>query len=325
MKRRHLLQTFGLGGTAALLGSGRALAVPPAPSAAANASVYRFNLGDFECAVISDGTTFFPARPSFGAAEVSDEEVRRVLADHSLPDDKVRFYFSVLLVHTGKELILIDSGAGKNFGDACGKIAAGLATLGYTPDQVTVVHLSHAHFDHFGGLVTTEGKPMFTNARHFVAAAEWDFWMGKEPDQSHSPYDASQRKLFIDQSRQVFETIGNQFSRYKEDTALPDGVIPVAAPGHTPGHCIYRVKSGGEELLHLSDTVTNFAVTFEKPDWPFIFDTEPKQAVATRRATLARVAAEKTRTFGNHLPFPGLGRVRADGNAFRWEAEPWVF
>lgn len=323
MNRRHF--TLGLGGAAAALGTGRVAAVAPPPGKIANASVYRFNLGDFECAVISDGTTFFPARPSFGTSEVPDSEVRKVLQDHSLPEDQVRFYFSVLLVHTGKELILIDSGAGKNFGDACGKISTGLATLGYSPEQVSVVHLSHAHFDHFGGLLTSEGKPMFSKAQHFVAAPEWDFWMGKDPDQSLSPYDAAQRKLFVDQAQELFETLGGQFVRYKQDTALPEGVLPMAAGGHTPGHSIYKVKSGDEELLHLSDTVTNFAVTFEKPDWPFIFDSNPKQAVATRKATLARAATEKTRSFGNHLPFPGLGRVRQEGTAFRWEAEPWVF
>lgn len=288
-----------------------------------NASVYRFDVGDFECAVISDGSTFFPSRPHFGTDAAQDEEVHALLTDHSLPTGEVRFYFNVLLVNTGKDLILIDSGAGKNFGDACGKIAGGLSLLGHTPEQISVVHLSHAHFDHFGGLLTADHKPAFPNALHLVSAPERDFWMSRQPDQSRAFYDEAQGKVFTAQAREIFE--GLEFTAYREGDALPEGVLPEIAPGHTPGHCTYRVRSKGQELLHLSDLVTNFAVSFDKPDWPFIFDCEPAQAVASRNTTLSRAAGQKTRAFGNHLPFPGLGRVRQEGPALRWEAEPWVF
>ncbi|QJE95079.1 MBL fold metallo-hydrolase [Luteolibacter luteus] len=309
----------------AALGSSDTNTGSPAPSAAAsNASVYRFEVGDFECAVISDGSTFFPSRPHFGTDAANDKEVHAILADHSLPLEQVRFYFNVLFVNTGRDLILIDSGAGKNFGDACGKIAAGLSMLGHTPEQINVVHLSHAHFDHFGGLLTSEGKPAFPNALHLVAKEERDFWMSKDPDQGQAFYDQAQGKIFVSQAREVFEAL--PFTTYRDGDALPGGVLPEAAPGHTPGHCIYRVRSRGEELLHLSDLVTNFAVSFDKPDWPFIFDCEPARAVASRKKILAQGSGSKIRAFGNHLPFPGLGRIRPEGPALlRWEAEPWVF
>lgn len=42
---------------------------------------------------------------------------------------------------------------------------------------------------------------------------------------------------------------------------------------------------------------------------------------ATRRAVFAQLAAEGTRVFGCHLPFPGLGRLIARGESIRWQAE----
>lgn len=63
------------------------------------------------------------------------------------------------------------------------------------------------------------------------------------------------------------------------------------------------------------------------PDWTVAFDTNEAQAAASRKQLLAKAAADRTRLFGYHLPFPGLGRVRADGRGqgggYEWLPEPW--
>ena len=56
---------------------------------------------------------------------------------------------------------------------------AGLAAAGYTPEQVTIVALSHLHRDHIGGLMEG-GGPTFPNARYVVNQVEYDFWVSAE-------------------------------------------------------------------------------------------------------------------------------------------------
>ena len=46
----------------------------------------------------------------------------------------------------------------------------------------------------------------------------------------------------------------------------------------------------------------------------------PDQAAATRRTLLDRLAADRSRLIGFHLPYPGLGRVERTGSAYRYVA-----
>ena len=101
------------------------------------------------------------------------------------------------------------------------------------------------------------------------------------------------------------------------DTLAP-GIKAVPAVGHTPGHTAYQVESKGERLLILGDAVHSHAVQFARPEVAIEFDSDKKQAVATRKKLFAWAAKEKLLVSGMHLPFPGLGHVRADGKAFAW-------
>ena len=84
------------------------------------------------------------------------------------------------LVNTGKQLILVDAGAGTWFGEgAFGRLAASLRSAGYRPEEVDLVLVTHLHSDHVGGLTTQDGKRVFPNADVYVAKAESDFWLSK--------------------------------------------------------------------------------------------------------------------------------------------------
>ncbi len=47
-------------------------------------------------------------------------------------------------------------------------------------------------------------------------------------------------------------------------------------------------------------------------------DQIPDVAVATRQQLLARAADEKIPVLVHHFPFPGLGRITRDGDAYRY-------
>ena len=335
--RRQLLHGLGLaGGAAALLPRGAALAqqaattapaAPPKPGAAPTPAVYRFGVGDFEATVISDGFLLAPAplQPTW-APQAKPEELDAVLRDAFLPTDRLEVAINVLLVRTGRETVLVDTGGGTLLGPMAGRLLAGLAAAGTRPEEITAVILTHADGDHIGGLLDAAGKPTFARAQHFVSAPEFDFWTAPNPDFSASRADAEMKKGAVANAQKHLLTLRDQFQRVEpgKPGALPDGFEGVLVPGHTPGHMPVRVRSGGQELLDFADTAHHAAIMLPHPDWTVAFDTNEPQAAASRRALLERAAADRARLFSYHLPFPGLGHVRADGRGgFQWVPEPW--
>ena len=93
----------------------------------------------------------------------------------------------------------------------------------------------------------------------------------------------------------------------------------MAEHGHTPGHTGYLFESQGQKLLVWGDIVHNAAVQFPQPRVTIEFDVEPARALATRMKVFGWTAKEALLVAGMHLPFPGLGHVRADGKGtFAW-------
>jgi glyoxylase-like metal-dependent hydrolase (beta-lactamase superfamily II) len=324
--RRTFLKLAGMLGLGAALPYTASAQAPVGWHGPTNTRVYRFLFGNYEAILLSDGDTQFPTRQVF-APEATDEQLYGLLKSYFLPIDKAAFHFNVLLFNTGKDLILIDSGVGSGLGGNAGRLLAGLQQAGLTPDQITAVVLTHAHFDHFGGLLTAESKPVFTKAQHFVAAEEWDFWNGKKPDLSgvKAVPDAAAQKTFIEGAQKHFQTLKSQFVKVKAGTKLPDGLALELAPGHTPGHVVVRFQSGTESLLHIADLAHHPLISFAQPDWTFAYDSHPAQARQTRRQIFAGAAAQGTRVIGYHMPFPGLGKIRAAGSGYEWLPEAWAW
>ena len=141
-------------------------------------SVYEFAVGDFKCVAISDGTqpidaetlpTFFAGAP----ADVLAEALRR----HGLSPDCHELECCPLLIDTGSERVLIDSGGGSVFHAHLGKVISGLAAAGYRPGDIDIIVLTHGHLDHVCGGVDKNGEMVFPNARQLMARGEWAYWI----------------------------------------------------------------------------------------------------------------------------------------------------
>ena len=82
------------------------------------------------------------------------------------------------LVKMGTELILFDAGLGyKDTRDEL-LLHQHIRNAGFEPDDVTLVLMSHLHYDHSGGLVVEQHgrfEPSFPNAEHVVQKGEWEF------------------------------------------------------------------------------------------------------------------------------------------------------
>ena len=109
-----------------------------------------------------------------------------------------------------------------------------------------------------------------------------------------------------------------RLKRYAEGSPLVPGIASVALHGHTPGHSGYLLSSAGQSLLVWGDIVHSHAVQFARPEVAIEFDVDSAQAIATRKKVFADAARDKLWVAGAHLPFPGIGHVRAEGAGYAW-------
>lgn len=327
LNRRECLRTLGALGAVAFLPGLRATSDPvtaPSTLTGTQPGFYRFRIGAFEALALHDGAIGGTTDkvPWIGAPPA---KVAADLAAAALPVDRFEIPFQVLLVRMGTELVLVDTGGGPLFGPAAGRLRASLAAAGVQPEQITAVILTHAHRDHFGGLLDPQTRqPVFSHARHFIHRKEYDFWTGSAPDLSALPLPEATRRETAERARVHLQALDGRWEFIAPGDALLGGLEVVDAPGHTPGHLALLFSSGRDQLLHIADVALHHALSFANPDWHYTFDTLPDQAVVTRRKLLDRAAADRLRLFGAHMPFPALGYVRKQGDHYEHVIEPWV-
>jgi glyoxylase-like metal-dependent hydrolase (beta-lactamase superfamily II) len=275
---------------------------------------YRTQLGQFEITALFDGAIELDTKL---LKHTSADELQRLLARMFVGNPKMQTAVNAYLVNTGANLVLVDTGAAQLFGPSLGYVVQNLKAAGYDPAQVDTVVITHLHADHVGGLNDAGGKPLFTRARILVAQADSDFWL------SQKIADGAPREVqpFFKMARDSAAPYlaSGQWKTFTEGSELVPGIRAVKADGHTPGHTAYEVVSDGQKLLIWGDLVHAHAVQFARPGVSIEFDIDQKQAIAARRRIMKAVAAGKSLVAGMHLPFPGIGHVRADGrDRYAW-------
>jgi glyoxylase-like metal-dependent hydrolase (beta-lactamase superfamily II) len=117
-----------------------------------------FKVGAIQCTPVSDGSFPYPASLFF--ANVPRERLEEELRAHGLRTDEVTGTYTCLLVSTGENKVLIDTGAG-NMAPSTGELLANLEKAGTRASEIDTVILTHGHPDHIGGAVDPEGRPAF--------------------------------------------------------------------------------------------------------------------------------------------------------------------
>ncbi|MGC4015691.1 MAG: MBL fold metallo-hydrolase [Luteolibacter sp.] len=290
-----------------------------------NPFVYRFTIGELEAFSISDGN--LPLREGLGLMwpEEDRPKMKEAMESHGEALNQLPLYVNLLVIRSGKEVAVFDAGFGRGSNPQIGWFESGLAMAGIRPEEVTAAFLSHAHSDHLNGFITG-GKPTFPNAAFYLLPEEVAFWRSPEPDFSKSKRDKKPLPNMVREVRANFDILQPLMQPVKAGTQLWNGKVTIEpAPGHTAGHACFRIRSGNDELLHLMDLSHHALLMFANPDWTIAFDHDPVQAVVTRKKYWSEAAAKRTRCFGFHLPWPGLGRILQDGPNYRWWAEKWTW
>lgn len=277
---------------------------------------YRMMLGDFEVTAVSDGTvdlTIADLMTNTTAARIRSALARAYLKD------PVETSVTAYLINTGTRLVMIDAGSGSFFGPTVGKLVANLKASGYQPEQIDEIYATHFHADHIGGIVS--GQPgayamAFPNAIVRADRREAEFWLNKATMEA-APKEAKQ--FFEAAMAAVTPYIAaDKFKTFDGNTELVPGIKAVATHGHTPGHTVYVVESQGQRLVLWGDLMHVAAVQFPDPAVTIRFDTDSKAAAAQRKKEFADAAKRGHWVAAAHLPFPGIGHLRADGKGYDW-------
>ncbi len=274
------------------------------------ATFYRFPLGGFEVTTLLDGTIQLDGpHPVFGQDQ--DEAAVAELAEANfLPADRMAIGFAPVLVNTGTELVLFDTGNPPSRAPAAANIRAVLAAAGYAPEDVSVVVLTHFHGDHIGGLAE-DGRSHFPNARLVTNEREYAFWSAEE--RLAGPTESTARLV---QTNVV--PFAEQLEFVADGSEITSGITGIEAHGHTPGHMAYHLESEARRLLLWADTANHYVMSVQRPDWHVRFDIDKAAAAATRRRLLDLAAAERIPVTGYHMPFPAVGFIDRAGDSYRW-------
>ncbi len=177
-----------------------------------------------------------------------------------------RMVAHVLLVERDEGLLLVDTGYGTGeladparLGKMVGLVfrpvldpdetaIAQLRALGFAPEDVTDIVITHMDADHAGGLVD------FPRARVHLHRAEHEAAMRPRTLAEKSRYLPAQ--WAHGPQWVLHDEPGDDWFGFPSVTALGDGLVLIPMPGHTRGHTAVAVRDGsGHWLLHAGDAI----------------------------------------------------------------------
>lgn len=296
----------------------QAAAAPISSATDQGGDAYRFLVGGVRVTALSDGTVpqdLHKLLKGMTPARI-DELLKR-----NFEANPVEVSINVYLIELPGRTVLVDTGSGELFGPAAGgKLVASLANIGMTPDKITDILITHVHSDHSGGLVRA-GQSLFQNATVHVAKADLDFFADRS-NAEKTRYDMQ----FFDVAEKTLKPSldAGKVQPFAKNGEILPGITATLHPGHTPGSAFFTFESKGERIVFVGDLVHSAAVQFPEVATTIVYDQDAGRAASTRVGAFKEFAKGRTLVAAPHMPFPGVGRVRAEGRGFAWVPVTYV-
>lgn len=268
---------------------------------------YRFEIGKFECFVVTDGTIMTPIK-------LPDDIAGKVA--HYTPGVGQVMEVNSLVIRTGKNNVLIDTGMGAGNEATAGKLLENLKAAGIKPAEIDTVVLSHCHLDHIGGNADAGGRPNYPNARYVIHKTEWDYWKPRLnlPKKALDPLEVPH----IEFARRYILPIMDKVDIVEGNAEIVPGIKYSLAPGHTPGGMMLNIASGKKQVLCVGDVLHDKIEAVASRAYG-VWDVDSELADRTRARVTSDAIAANTLIFSPHLAFPGLGYFNKKGKTWGWK------
>ena len=223
---------------------------------------------------------------------VSEAELAPVLKANFM-QPVIQITNNILVVDTGRERILVDTGFGEKLGPSFGsfpELEANLRRAAITPESIDLVVTSHGHLDHIGGLVTESGALAFPKAQVIFVDTEWNYWTGSryESEVNSSPMPDPFKKATIVAARENLPPVADRSRFVKQGGEITSGVHYIASPGHSPSHAAILFTSGNEQFVCMGDIAHNPVTSLQHPEWTPLVISPPCLTNRDRSATGGR-------------------------------------
>ena len=285
---------------------------------------HTLKIGAIRCHILSDGIHLIDGGGFFGVVpRVMWQKVIEPNGDNMTPSDD-----RSLLIESDAGLILVDVGYGDKLNaktrarlgikSTSERLLGQLGQIGFTPEDIDMVLLTHYHGDHVGGATrwaepdcpSSGIVPTFPNARYLgqrIDLAEASF-----PNERTSATYHSDNWLPLLRAGKLHVVDGPQ--------RLATGVRTDIAPGHTASLQMVWVEDGGESLLFLGDAA-NWAVHLDRLAWVPSFDIFPMTSIETKRRIRSEALERDALLVFQHDPSVISGRLECVGEHIRVRPE----
>jgi glyoxylase-like metal-dependent hydrolase (beta-lactamase superfamily II) len=213
--------------------------------------MHRLTLGGFELTAFSDGTYPLDGGAFFGV-------IPKIMWSRKVAADEKNYVTSglnSLLIRTGRQTVLVETGMGNKLSDRMVKfygqpaqLLANLAAGGVSPEDIDIVINTHLHFDHCGWNTVRDktGKivPTFPRAKYYAPEGEWQY--------ARKPSERDAISYIPDNYDPLVQS--GQMTLLKGGEEIVPGISVKTFPGHTASMQAVIVKGAiGQPISHGAD------------------------------------------------------------------------